>query len=359
MIDKIRSKKKKPNFELFWLKSQSIFFFFFSSFNIFSTIFFFFLHFVNCVSQKINKKDMRVAISTILFNMNPQFHCRVRMWCASAHRLNRDVFDGNASIVIIREDKKHDCEDVGAITLDYDPLLVSLTHRFAATHKTNNRMSFNTKRQHKLLLKWQIFNMTSYDRVLFLDSDIDPYFNVKYSKDDFSFARSHFYNMQEGVIYAHADHESPINTGILAVTPNASLYRIGLGILHRNKFNITHGFDFAGQPSTTIKANRKIKHSRCIRQNTWQFVCSDSDQGFFSHVMYVRKELKVKPPAYMAASHFWGWAKPFQTAACPLYKVHAENTLSKHDDCVISMQVYDTNKSNTKRCFLNHKTHLL
>lgn len=338
------------------VESQFYSFFFLVVFQHFSTI----LVDVFCISTN-RQNRMRVAISTILFDMNRQIHCIARMWCASAHKLNRDVFDLNASIVIISKKRKRirDCDDVRAITLEYDSRLLSLAKKFAMTHKTNYRMSFNTKRQHKLLLKWQIFSMTSYDRVLFLDSDIDLYFNVKYSKDDFFLARSHLYHMKKGVIHAYADHESPINTGILAVTPNASLYSIGLGILQRNKFNTTDGFDLSGQPSTTITATREIKNSRCIRQNTWQFVCSDSDQGFFSHVMYVRQELQVKAPAYMTASHFWGWAKPFKTTACPLYKIHAENTLSRNDDCVNSMRVHATNKSKAKRCFLNHKTHVL
>ncbi len=297
---------------------------------------------------------MKFAIATVLFSMEGKpIQCRMRMWCMNAHRLNRDVFRGNASVVLVAR-KPNDCAGLGAVHVPHNARLRAYALNFSLTHKTNGKMSLNARFHRNLFIKWQLFSLNAYDRVVFLDSDIDPYFDIKYTPQDFLKAYHHVKDMSKRTMYALSDHASPVNAGILVITPNVSLFNIGMSIVRENKFNTTHGFELAGAPRDTISNVHGIERTACIKRNTWEFVGSDSDQGFLSYMVHSRRELKVEAPRFMKGSHFWGWAKPFGTPSCVSYHAHVKDTLGPNDSCFLSMR---TNKKNN--CFFNHRTHIL
>lgn len=293
----------------------------------------------------------RIAIATLVFGSNPSFECRLKVWCHGAQRVNREVFGGNASIVLLTT-SVHDCK--GAVSLKHDTELTSLSQRFAESHKTDGSMSGSTFRQANLLKKWQVFRLLEYDRVIFWDSDIDPYFPHSLPKDAQK-ARDHIVGMPRGVMYARGDHASPINSGVLVVRPNLTLYREGLAVLNRNLFNTTHGFDLAGPPRETMSANIvRFSHTACIKKNDWHFVCSDSDQGFFTHMMHVRNALRVEKPKFFANGHFWGWNKPFSVKGCTSYARHVRSVLSNDDSCLAMLKT-----DSSIRCYSMLNTPLL
>lgn len=302
---------------------------------------------------------LKIAIATILFNMNPRLQCRLKMWCHSVSRINREVFDGNATIVFLSQTAQR-CADLDTVTVRYDEALLHASAQFSKTHRTNARMSGRAYLQTNFLMKWQIFRLTEYDRVLMWDTDVDPYFNGRSVPSLSSVvalkARYHIVRMPPGVMYAHHDHESPMNGGLFIVSPNLTLYDEGLAVIKRNAFNVTHGWDLAGPPDETMrKSMTKLHGTRCLRSNTWEFVCGDSDQGFFSHMMYVRRALKVRSPSFVYGSHFWGWLKPFSAPACPSYKKYALNVLGTNDSCTKLLSA----SSKSKRCFMMTTTSLL
>lgn len=80
-----------------------------------------------------------------------------------------------------------------------------------------------------------------------------------------------------------------------------------------------------------------IKDTACILRNSWKFVCSDSDQEFFSYMVHVR-ELKMEAPRFMTTSHFWGWAKSFRTPSCFSYYSRVRDTLGPYLPCFRNMR---------------------
>ena len=296
--------------------------------------------------------SMKVALATVVFSLNRALHCRVEMWCRNMDRVRKDVFRGNASIVVLTRNATNHCP-FRTDAIGFDPGLGELATAFASAHRTNQRMSIHFTFHRNLFFKWQIFAL-DFDRVVYTDTDVDPYFAASYSRLDFTKAFHHVARMSGATMYGHPDHASPINTGLLVVTPNATLYEQGKDVVRRNRFNTTHGFDLLGAPQDTMLINEHTRHTVCVRENTWQFVGGDSDQGLFAHMMYVRKELTVLTPQHMDANHFWGWFKPFSQPPCERYLAHVRRSLPGEHACLALMT-----RNIVSRCFWNHRTRFL
>lgn len=297
---------------------------------------------------------LKVAIATVLFSMEGRsMQCRLRVWCTHARRLNRDVFDGNASVVLVGQ-RSRDCSATGAVHIPHDARLRAYALNFSLTHKTSSKMSLTPRLHRNLFVKWQLLSLVAFDRVVFLDSDVDPYFGVEYRRDELSRASRHVSQLPSRTIYALSDHASPVNTGVLVLSPNKSLFELGMRVVRGNDFNTTHGFELGGPPRLTMKDASAIRHTACMRKNTWEFVGGDSDQGLFSYMAYARQELRVEVPRFLVGSHFWGGAKPFSSPSCASYRAHVERTLGARDSCSLGMRT-----GGGKSCFFNHRTHIL
>ena len=268
------------------------------------------------------------------------------------NRLNRDVFHNGAVIVTLTHNGTKHCP-FPSQSIRFDTELDKYASIFASTHKTNARMSLDYNFHKKLFFKWQIFTL-DFDRVIFTDTDVDPYLGTSYSSVQFQRARKHVRLMPKGMMYGYSDHESPVNTGILVVRPNVTLYELGKQVIKRCKFNVTHGFDLQGPPRNTMLGNPYTANTMCIKNNTWEFVGGDSDQGLFSHMMFVQRELSVTYPLYMTSNHFWGGNKPFSHQSCSAYNAHVRNTLPSNHSCIgmLGDNVHP-------HCFWNHHTRLL
>jgi hypothetical protein len=282
--------------------------------------------------------SVQIAITTLVFGHNPSLECRLKMWCHAANQTNLDVFGGNASIVLLSNVLRN-CDGVNAVIVNHDHELKKLSNRFAETHKTDGAMSLTMERQARFLMKWQLFRLVEYDRVIYWDSDIDAYYPQPVHRKLHK-TMNHVVYMPPGIMYAHSDHESPINGGVLIVRPDIHLYRDGLAVLERNVFNVTHGFDLAGRPMASMNASdvMKLSHTACIRNNDWHFVTSDSDQGLFSYMTYVRNALRVEPPMFFNGAHFWGGAKPFSTMDCTDYVRRVYSVLKRNDSCLTMLK---------------------
>lgn len=306
---------------------------------------------------------MKISFVTLIFMLKHKDVCRLHVWCANIKRLNADMFESEASINIIAHPGMRTssyCAGVGHIPFDKD--LLQRAYLFAIKHPTTSRMSDTLARHMHMFLKWQTMDLTQFDRVLFLDVDVDPYFRTHGSNaPDFKSARDTVRNMRADVIRATPDHESPINTGIFVLTPNATVYRAGVSVIKENRFNVSHGFELSGLPKGTFDDDLpfRVRRSRCIAQNTWSFVHGDSDQGFFSHMAYVRRAFRVVEPRTVMASHFWGWKKPFVHNAlwCDGYAAHVRS-LIPNSSCLRHIHI-DTKSAMRKQCFFHHRSHVV
>ena len=295
---------------------------------------------------------MKVGIVSLFLKNTTSLFCRTIVWCANMQRLNSKLFGGNGSVVIIGNVANVCPFPYTAIPLDQS--LINLAKRFVSFHKTNRRMSTTTSFQFTMLVKLQMLALTQFDRIIYTDTDVDPYFLISNHKvAQLNKARAHLYSLESNVLLAESDHESPINCGILVLTPNLQTYNIALDILQKNRFNITHGFEFAGPPSTFLSNVPSTRGSRCVVKNTWEFVCSDADQGMFTHLAYVRKLFHVRKMRFLPSVHFWGPIKPFKNPGCQHYTSHIQKIIPKHE-CLKRIL-----PSSSKRCWISHYTNLV
>lgn len=205
------------------------------------------------------------------------------------------------------------------------------------------------------LLKWHAVSLIEFDVVLLTDSDIDlfppptplPPLNLPPSAYQpwatyalpagYVTAAQHVWREQlrdflsaAGVqLVASADAHSPINTGALLLRPDVRTHALGERVLARGTFNTTHGFDLAGQPRALLRAalpdhatwRKRYWASHMVRDDTWDFVGSNADQGLFSYVYLfllrgaVRKAHHKRTCPEYRLWHFWGNLKPWRLAA--------------------------------------------
>ena len=136
---------------------------------------------------------------------------------------------------------------------------------------------------------------------------------------------------------ASGDSHAPINGGVLLLKPRATTYARGLDILRRGRFNTTHGFDLAGPPQSLLLASmssalssdhrqrvrvrralRRFWGTRMVRDDTWDFVAANADQGLFSYIYLTklhgaafRQSRHYRRCTGSRLWHFWGGSKPW------------------------------------------------
>ena len=169
-----------------------------------------------------------------------------------------------------------------------------------------------------LVLKWVLVNLVAYDLVLFLDLDIDV---------DNMLTTFHMTLLQNGIldfaksnaaIAADSDWAVPINTGVMLLRPNASIYREGMALLRTGVFNTNNGLGHLGPPSS-VKTNSsedwklppRFASNRLTAQDTWNFASASGDQGLFAIFFHLRSPRRYWPDTWrVSVRHFWAGAKP-------------------------------------------------
>ena len=102
-----------------------------------------------------------------------------------------------------------------------------------------------------------------------------------------------------------ADHEGPLNTGVMLLRPSRFLYMDGLRVLRQCRLNTTHGWGLVGPPQSlslgpprffssasggTMVPSEALIHGKralyvplnwtmAFRRNNWKFVAGAEDQG--------------------------------------------------------------------------------
>lgn len=181
--------------------------------------------------------------------------------------------------------------------------------------------------------------MTEYRAILYTDTDVDLGSPVPSALTPTPAARKAWTAaLQEfldgpQLLAASRDAHSPVNGGILLIKPSESAYDFGVGVLRRRRFNVSHGFDLAGPPRQQMHAGmvsrwargrmkRAYLASHMLRDNTWDFVGANSDQGLFSFVyllkLHALHQNRHHTKCAYRLRHFWGvgkpWLRPGETA---------------------------------------------
>lgn len=100
-----------------------------------------------------------------------------------------------------------------------------------------------------------------------------------------------------------ADHDSPLNAGIMLIRPSTDLFAAGLRVIGRCRYNRTHGWELVGPPSTLPLRFRHTDGSPvekdvadhpattlAFKQDSWHFAGADYDQGLCACLLRLRSE---------------------------------------------------------------------
>ncbi len=135
--------------------------------------------------------------------------------------------------------------------------------------------------------KFRILEMTEYDRILYLDSDLMPLNNL-----DYIFEKSVGHNapLQENVVLAYT--REPANGGFFMLKPDKEDYRkISkiIGKMNRRKYRFDSKIGFGHEIVTPDYWESIYK-----RETTWDFYGAFTDQGLLYHwVKYEKKKFSA------------------------------------------------------------------
>jgi lipopolysaccharide biosynthesis glycosyltransferase len=144
--------------------------------------------------------------------------------------------------------------------------------------------------------KFLTINMTSYKRVMFLDSDIIPMTNLDY----FFHLSDPDYTLLPTLLkpfFIMATREEPCNTGMFMVEPSKHAFQEYINIVNLQKekaktlpypyFDFQNGWGHSFDHGDYWESIRK-------KGNRWKFHASHSDQGLMYYfVKYVQKEVSI------------------------------------------------------------------
>ena len=156
-------------------------------------------------------------------------------------------------------------------------------------------------------------------------------------------------------LIASSDIASPINTAVMLLKPNLSIFEEGLRVLQRKRFDPLLGFDRVGAPQSALVHLRgtlewqRINRTTMLRKNDWNFVGGHACQGLFVYLFLVRSEASLPFFAFpknltfrtshnvgtMRLRHFGAGTKPWRPSVrCRVYfnfMNHADAQVDQHD----------------------------
>ena len=210
---------------------------------------------------------------------------------------------------------------------------ISLSLRDAISACRNSPSAhFQPTAHHGLLLKWELFRLHSFDVVLFVDVDIEvmplAHFDPARAAHMWATGLAAFASDARISLLGRPDHTGvPLNTGLLLARPSKTLFQSGVAALRNCSFNASHGWGLVGpaaaraallrvgdsQGEDTITASRAVRFGPGRK---WDFVCADSDQGFFFWMVGVVDGGLATPRATEGCcpSKHWAGAGKVQTS---------------------------------------------
>ena len=174
--------------------------------------------------------------------------------------------------------------------------------------------------QRAALSKWQFVNLVSWDVLLVTDLDVDL-FHYPLQPTRLAAANATISSALQGFwdsgrqLRASFDASSPVNAGCLLLRTNRSTFALGLDTLETLRFNTSTGFNLSGAPHAVLSTadQRRYGPTVMVRDNKWNFVGGNADQGLFAYVYIARLRQKIAPGAKCgwSARHFHAADKPW------------------------------------------------
>ena len=238
-------------------------------------------------------------------------------------------------------------------SITFDSALWSEIEQFArAVDRSRSKGLTGAAFAMRTMIKWQLLRHSEYSAFFYLDPDVDLWYTSQpvqhrppaegsaawrtlrraWTTELSDFLRS------PKMLIASIDGSVPVNTGVMLLRPEVGTYELGRRVLRTRRFDTRNGFNNSGSPRQALPldflsaADRtELNHSRMVRENHWDVVCADADQGLFTHVFLVLQrgiQFRLSRPrprgqgAGFRVAHFWGHGKPWEyktLRSCPTY----------------------------------------
>jgi hypothetical protein len=236
---------------------------------------------------------------------NTRSACSLVQWCERASLFARALrgLGWSASVVVLAEpgQKAPECSE-GVEMIPLDPRLVWSVRR---CEKRTPVSGDGHPARMGPILKFGAVKLTQFDLVFFTDSDVGivPESNLRDTARRWATMAPALLNASWPELISNADSMSPINGGAWIVRPSIHRYAEGLRVLHRCRFNSTHGWDLVGRPRslglqfrhvdgremppTGGDTGDSVLFTDAFKRDDWTFVGADSDQGFLFYLYHV------------------------------------------------------------------------
>lgn len=135
-----------------------------------------------------------------------------------------------------------------------------------------------------VLAKFEVFKLTEYSRVLFLDSDVLPLCNLDYLLD-----LSEKGVLKETVL--HAMYEDPVNAGMFVITPKPGYYEEIQSIIQKHGIPSKENWNpKVGWGDESVEY--RLWNSK--QGSGWDFYCADADQGLLLYwARFFRQDVSI------------------------------------------------------------------
>ena len=218
--------------------------------------------------------------------------CGLIKWCYSWLELvNAPFLAGTAEVAVLTNDESFVRASCSVVRngraqpriIAFDPTLPPLIKGWRTALNYTRDSWYRTLSLHALY-KLQLWSLTRYRAVLFTDADVDPFLSSRGRPGRGAQLQHAFTDSLRSFIAsdvqltASSDYHSPINTAVMLLKPNTSVFARGLAVLRRRRFDRRLGFDLVGRPRDALAHLRAhpswplINHTRMLVGNDWDFI---------------------------------------------------------------------------------------
>ena len=275
--------------------------------------------------------------------------CSLTKWCHNAGRLARSLPPTlRAELIVLTNDEAVVRRECLARTIAFDANVSVLVDAWAGAYETRYarrlKAAATPNEMRAWLRKWQLVGMTEYAAIFYTDTDVDIFagaYNTSALLDARGIARFNAVGSIDSAIRAWTaelpafladsrvqliatlDREIVVHGGIFLVKPSRRTFHLGLDVLRSRHWTPKGGFEAAGSPREVCRRQRvgrgylrQCKKTRFWRDDTWDVVAGNADQGLLTHVYLTSRRLgpgALRLTRYQNYSvhHFWGRSKPW------------------------------------------------
>ena len=256
-------------------------------------------------------------------------------WCQGAQRMT-DTLTGIANVtMLILTNQSSMVREIcpGARVVAPDDTVAQLVQQWAATHGQEfdppseyGTDAFTLANMQKL----QLLGQDDYDALLFTDGDIlllgaqDAAGSaaVTAARSLWAERLPSFLADAKAEILGAPDYSAPLNGGLWLVKPSHDAYDTAIGVLRRNVWNVTHGFDLVGPPASLLPSiyascNQApfLNMTRFVQDNNWHCVGCGTDQGMLFYIFHVLRGggyRQAEGHREAMVQHWWAHPKPWE-----------------------------------------------